>query len=94
MVTERQLFGKTKQMKEGSRRAGLTGRRIALHYVLLHFWHWKLLEVPRSLQLMFWQGLQTPGVLPDRHWLVLQATLETSSHVYRLDVPLQLPARR
>ena len=45
-------------------------------------------------QLMLLQALQTPGLLPDRHSLVLQATLEMSSHVYPLDVPLQLPMRR
>jgi hypothetical protein len=45
-------------------------------------------------QLVLEQGLQTPGLLPDRHWLGLQATLEINSHVYPLDVPLQLPVRR
>ena len=39
------------------------------------------------------QALQTPGLLPDRQWLVLQATLEKGSHLYPLDVPLQLPVR-
>ena len=45
-------------------------------------------------QLVLEQGLQTPGLLPDRHWLGLQATLEINSHLYPLDVPLQLPVRR
>ena len=43
---------------------------------------------------MLLQALQTPGLLPDRHWLALQAMLDTSSHVYPLEVPLQLPVRR
>ena len=43
---------------------------------------------------MLLQALQTPGLLPDRHWLVSQATLEMSSHRYPLDVPLHVPVRR
>ena len=43
---------------------------------------------------MLSQGVHVPGLLPKRHSLVLQATLEISSHWYPLNVPLHVPVRR
>ena len=43
---------------------------------------------------MLSQGWHVPGLLPDRHSLVLQAMLLISSHWYPLVVPLQVPVRR
>ena len=69
---------------------------------LVHVLHWNPFVVPLQdplrycllTQVMLKQAVQVPGLLPDRHWLVLQATLERSSQLYPLDVPVQVPVRR